>query len=115
METNRRYLNVLKGLLIILVVVGHFGQTIANNLPESVSFIGQGIVLFVYLFHMPLFLFVSGYLSKNSEKRRKKALEDLFLPYVLFQFFVGLCMLLLTKSGEYCRIYLFHRWGHGIC
>lgn len=99
METERRYLNVLKGLLIVLVVVGHFGQTIANLLPESIQFVGHGIVLFIYLFHMPLFMYVSGYLSKNAEKRRHHALGDLFIPYILYQIFVGLCLLVLTKSG----------------
>lgn len=98
-EANRSYLNILKGLLIVLVVIGHFGQTITNNLPNSFAFIGQGIVLFIYLFHMPLFLFVSGFLSKNAEKRRRKAFGDLFIPYVVFQLFVGICMLVLTKSG----------------
>lgn len=111
MEENRRFLNVLKGLLIILVVVGHFGQTIANNLPTEISFVGQGIVLFVYSFHMPLFLFVSGYLSKNSEKRRKKAFEDLFIPYVLFQLFVGLCILILTKSGDVLQNFFVPQMG----
>ena len=115
METDRSYLNVLKGLLIVFVVVGHFGQTIANNLPSNIDYIGQGIVLFIYLFHMPLFLFVSGYLSKNTEKRRQKAFEDLFIPYVVFQIFVGICILVLTKSGGYYKTYLFPRWELGIC
>ena len=99
LEADHSYLNVLKGLLIVLVVIGHFGQTVANNLPSNIAFIGQGIVLFIYLFHMPLFLFVSGFLSKNAEKRRQKAFEDLFVPYVAFQLLVGICMLVLTKSG----------------
>lgn len=99
MTAERKYLNTLKGLLVVLVVVGHFGQTITNNLPMNYAFIGQGIVLFIYLFHMPLFLLVSGYLSKNTEKRRKKAFQDLFIPYLLFQIFVGICMLILVKSG----------------
>ena len=99
MKNNSQEINVLKGFLIILVVIGHFGQTVANNLPLSTAFIGQGIVLFIYSFHMPLFLFVSGYLSKYAEKRRQKAFEDLFIPYVVFQLFVGICMLVLTKSG----------------
>jgi len=47
MEVERQYLNVLKGLLIVLVVIGHFGQTIANNLPANIAFIGQGLVLFI--------------------------------------------------------------------
>jgi len=100
METDRKYINSLKGFLILCVVIGHFGQTIANNLPERYAFIGQGLVLFIYIFHMPLFLFVSGYLSQNAEKRRAKAVSDLLVPYLLFQFFVGIAMLVLTKSGE---------------
>ncbi len=100
MEIERRYLTNLKGLLIILVVVGHFGQTVANLLPESIGFIGHGLVLFVYLFHMPLFIFVSGYLSKNADKRRGKAFSDLFIPYIVFQLLCGVCLLVLTKSGE---------------
>lgn len=99
MEDERQYLNVLKGLLIVFVVIGHFGQTIANNLPANIAFIGQGLVLFIYLFHMPLFLYVSGVLSQNVEKRREKAFCDLFVPYLLFQVLVGIVILVLTKSG----------------
>lgn len=98
MQEERGYLNVLKGLLIVLVVIGHFGQTIVNNLPINIAFVGQGIILFIYSFHMPLFLFVSGYLSKNVEKRRRKAFENLFIPYLLFQLVVGICSLVLTQS-----------------
>lgn len=97
---ERSYLNVLKGLLIVFVVIGHFGQTISNNLPTNISFVSQGIILFIYLFHMPLFIFVSGYLSKNDEKRRRHAFGDLFVPYLVFQLFVGGCMFLLTSSTE---------------
>lgn len=99
-EAERQYLKALKGLLIVLVVVGHFGQTIVNNLPSNVAFIGQSIILFIYLFHMPLFLYVSGYLSKKVDKRRKRAFSDLFVPYILFQLFVGICLLILTQSTE---------------
>lgn len=35
---------------------------------------------------MPLFVFVSGYFSKNVEKRRKRAFEDLLIPYFISQF-----------------------------
>ena len=100
MEVESKYLNVLKGFLIILVVVGHFGQTIANNLPIGIAFIAQGSILFIYLFHMPLFLFVSGYLSKNVEEVRRNAFGNLFIPYVVYQLFVGISLLVLTKSGE---------------
>lgn len=35
---------------------------------------------------MPLFVFVSGYFSKNVEKRRNRAFEDLLIPYFISQF-----------------------------
>lgn len=111
MESSRSALNILKGLLIVLVVVGHFGQTIANSLPESYAFIGHGVVLFIYSFHMPLFLFVSGFLSKNEEKRRQKAFESLLFPYLVFQLFVGICTLILTRSGEVLRNILIPQLG----
>lgn len=97
---ERSYFNSLKGLLIILVVIGHFGQTISNLLPGTMGNVAHGVILFIYLFHMPLFMFVSGYLSKNLEKRREKAFEELLIPYILFQIFVGGGYLLLMHSPK---------------
>lgn len=99
-EKESSFLNVIKGFLILLVVFGHFGQTIGNVPPENISFLFQGFILFIYSFHMPLFVFVSGYLSRNLEKRRSRAFADLIIPYLVFQCFCGVCILILTKSGE---------------
>lgn len=99
-EADRCYLNCLKGLLILLVVIGHFGQTISNLLPEKVAYIGHGIIIFIYIFHMPLFLFISGFLSKNAEKRRHKAFADIFIPYLCFQITISICMLIVMKSVD---------------
>lgn len=99
MTNERQFWNILKGLLIVLVVLGHFGQTISNLIPTILGFVGHGVILFIYTFHMPLFMFVSGYLSKKSEKRRAVAFKDLFIPYLLYQIFVGVCILTLTHSG----------------
>lgn len=51
----------LKGILIILVVVGHFfnGAVAANTLPA------WHVFDFIYMFHMPLFIFVSGVFCKS--------------------------------------------------
>lgn len=51
------YLDTLKGMLIILVVLGHCGTALSTGLLSS-----------IYAFHMPLFILVSGYLSKKTEK-----------------------------------------------
>lgn len=66
----------LRGLLIILVVLGHL-------LEISGSFPGAGFLYrTIYSFHMPAFLFLTGYFARFD---RKKIVFSLFLPYVLFQ------------------------------
>lgn len=66
------WLDYVKAIGIILVVAGHC------NLPESIR-------NYIYLFHMPLFFFVSGYLfpkSINSTKEfLKKKAQRLLYPY----------------------------------
>lgn len=54
------YLDNLKFFLILVVVIGHaIYDGDGNN-------IEKGIYLFIYSFHMPLFLFVSGFFHKNE-------------------------------------------------
>lgn len=51
----------IKGALIILVVIGHFMHPIHNDNPA----ISAGFDI-IYLFHMPLFVFMSGLFSKGA-------------------------------------------------
>ena len=54
----------LKFLLIIFVVIGHYTQQFrADN--ETL----QRIYVFIYSFHMPAFIFVSGYFAKVEPKK----------------------------------------------
>ena len=77
----------LKGFLIVCVVLGHFGQKLNSQMAGTAVAPWTGaLVLFIYSFHMPLFVFVSGHLSKNAEKRRSLALAQLLIPYFIFQF-----------------------------
>ena len=46
----------LKGLLIILVIMGHF-ITSMNN----VNIVNHAVMGMIYIFHMPLFILISGY------------------------------------------------------
>lgn len=59
------YWDSLKFFLIALVVIGHF-----TELNNPVGSINRVIFNFIYLFHMPLFVFVSGRFShmKNNKK-----------------------------------------------
>lgn len=71
MDVNRSYWDNMKGLLISLVVMGHFIQVYFEKCVwgDNYYFL-QTVLCFIYYFHMPLFIFVSGYFSKNVEKRR---------------------------------------------
>ena len=87
----------IKGLLIVLVVLGHFMQC---SLYVGKSEIGGDVYRFIYSFHMAAFIFVSGYFSKNIEKGYKDASRKYLLPYILMQLFTfGVKMLIYGKSS----------------
>lgn len=56
----------LKALLILCVVIGHMIEPDAEN-----SEVCRALFVFVYTFHMPLFLFISGYFHKNTNIKNK--------------------------------------------
>ena len=71
------YWDNIKGVLIILVVFGHFLFGLQN------SEINNTIVDAIYLFHMPAFVFVSGYFSKSEHSRSFESLLRLLSAFIL--------------------------------
>lgn len=71
----------LKYILVILVIYGHVIEPYRGN-----SQILLALHSFIYTFHMPLFIFLSGYFSKNinSEKLKKWSVKS-FETYAVFQ------------------------------
>lgn len=70
-----------KFLLIVLVVVGHAIE------PTTDTRIGEAVYFWVYLFHMPAFVLISGYLSKSQDgsgRRIDKLLTTVAAPYLIF-------------------------------
>jgi fucose 4-O-acetylase-like acetyltransferase len=57
MRQRLTYIDHLKGISILLVVVGHFIQYNTSDSKDS------GLFNFIYSFHMPLFMFISGYIG----------------------------------------------------
>ncbi|MGN0518947.1 MAG: CapA family protein [Acutalibacteraceae bacterium] len=68
----------LKGILIILVVVGHFLYGYCD------TGLSKYIVNTIYMFHMPAFVFVSGYFAKRDSTRSKLSVCKLAVAYVIF-------------------------------
>lgn len=87
------WLDNLKGVLILLVVLGHAIQAI-----NPVSFQQDPLFLFIYSFHMPLFMFVSGYACSRAKVEwgwLKRRFKQLIIPYTIWSFVA--CLI----SGHY--------------
>lgn len=69
----------LKFLLIFMVVLGHFADLYSENVDMA-----KRIVFFIYSFHMPLFIFVSGLFSKRNINQKRFDKINLFLVLYLF-------------------------------
>lgn len=74
----------IRFLLMFLVVLGHMLEVIHSE-------VGSQLYRVIYSFHMPLFIFVSGYFARYD---RNKILVNFVYPYLLFQslycFFAGM-------------------------
>lgn len=77
------FIDGLKGFAILLVILGHVLQYNYGGLESSIAY------RIIYSFHMPLFFFLSGYVSKNATV--KKCAISLLVPYLFWG--VVLCIL----------------------
>lgn len=84
------YWDTLKGFLIFLVVFGHCGTTVGNQ-----------VLSVVYAFHMPLFVLVSGYFSKKKTlKEFLGGVKRLIIIYLVFDaLYIGLDYILGDSIG----------------
>ena len=98
------YLDVIKGVTIILVVVAHciqFGS--GEQFYAGQQCFSDPVFSFIYGFHMPLFMIVSGFLFWSSVNRHSNGkvavsrLKSLLMPIVVWQ---TVYLLLLYLSGQ---------------
>ena len=82
LEARDNYFDNLKGFLIICVILGNSLEYIA---PTAIDF--HYLILFLYLFHMPLFTFISGYCCKKSKRTTHEKVIDTVKIYLLAQTF----------------------------
>lgn len=75
-----------KFLMLVLVIFGHATERFYND--GSVIF---GIWLTIYLVHMPIMMFISGYFSSSvvTEKSKRKTVE-LLIIYIVWEILFAL-------------------------
>lgn len=72
-----------KYLAIVLVALGHAWEPLKGD-----SRVLQAAYMFVYTFHMPAFIVISGYFSRSfdgSPGRLKRLITGVAVPYVVFE------------------------------
>ncbi|GAB2611492.1 acyltransferase family protein [Streptomyces capparidis] len=82
-ETGRDpFFDNAKLLAIVLVVMGHAWQPLKDSRAVSAGY------LFVYTFHMPVFILIAGHLSRSFEYRpgqTRRLITGIAVPYAVFE------------------------------
>lgn len=85
-----------KFLLIFLVAAVHLCAVVRSEVGSI--YCVDLLMLIACSFHMPLFMFISGYFSKNIEKQRLKA-TDIFAAYILIQLLFAVYYLVVRNQS----------------
>ncbi|MGV3488701.1 MAG: acyltransferase family protein [Tuberibacillus sp.] len=82
MKERDAFFDNARFFLILLVVFGHLISPIKGD-----STLLTGLYKFIYFFHMPAFILISGYFSKGFDKPGylKKVFVKTVIPYAIFQ------------------------------
>ena len=85
--TNKRhFIDNIKVVLIFLVVFGHLIERYIDTSDTLMA-----IYMFIYIFHMPLFMMISGFFAGNIAKYSfgkflKKKFIQLIFPCIIYGF-----------------------------
>jgi len=109
MDKNRiAYYDNVKAILIFLVVFGHLIEQCKTGV-----FIKEYI--FIYTFHMPVFILISGYFSKpiNTKDEYFKLIKTLLVPYIFLEVFYAITDYFLYGSSKhfFSPTFLYPNWG----
>jgi fucose 4-O-acetylase-like acetyltransferase len=96
------YLDFLKGFLILLVVIGH---TLQHGIYRGEGFWNDSFLKWIYIFHMPLFMAVAGFLSQSGIDRvtPPQAIRTRFMTYMvpLIAWCVLYCVLVRVLARDF--------------
>jgi len=96
-KTRNYYLDNLKFVLITFVAISHFALQLTYV--DDIKY----LVHFIYLFHMPCFIFINGFLAKRMNgggRLRADKIMVIFLMYLVFKFGDVLLDILFGRKGD---------------
>lgn len=99
------FLDNVKFLLIALVPIGH------SLVPTLAADSSRATYIFIYTFHMPLFVLISGYLSRNfwnSNAKTNKLVDTFLIPYVIVE--VGYALLRVSTGQKWSLTIIDPAW-----
>ena len=103
----------VKFLMILCVVLGHTLYEFMGSNTEM----AKGIYFFIYTFHMPVFIFLTGMFAKHmiDQKRYDRVIEYLFIYLVMkFLDYFGGCLTSVTKKDDFISLRFFSEIKEGL-
>ena len=96
----------IKFFLIIFVVLGHFiNETVLNDYEKEYKLMEQ-CVFFIYTFHMPAFIFLSGlYAKRTVDNKRYDKIGSYLRLYFVMTFIVFAAKFVVQAKAPYALMY----------
>lgn len=89
--------DIIKFIMIFLVVIGHAADYYTSDSEKMKS-----LFFFIYTFHMPVFIFISGLFAKRTvNEKRKDKIAGYLVLYLLFKIFVFAYKSILTGRPKF--------------
>ena len=93
LKVRSAYFDNIKGIMIFFVVFCHCVRLLSRS--EETGLLNY-LIQVVYSFHMPVFVFVSGYFTKKHEE---KLIVKYLIPYVVVNTIFGLLSSIIERSA----------------
>lgn len=111
-QNNNRliFIDIMKCLAIYLVILGHILASSYNNILEyaSTDYVYTALWRYIYSFHMPLFMFISGYVAFSPHKSYTfKHITLRIISYLIPFFVAGTLLTFWREKGDLSNYWYF--------
>lgn len=103
-RTRDYYFDNLRGFLILMVIIGNSLEYLYIPYVNTHYFL-----LFLYLFHMPMLTFISGYFCKKSKRSTIQKVKDTTYIYLFAQIFYFIFNKIILESTQKFQL-LYPNW-----